>query len=130
MGKTFDDKTLERLADLICGDKLAEKYCNNNYSNCPYYRKGSELTELFKRAGLKCQDFANESRKGWVLKHLKIYNRTTFINCIIFRLANPIEYDDKQSTEIILKELNRILAFEGFTVELDNTEPKLIINDA
>lgn len=130
MINTLDDKTLEKLADLICGDKLAEKYCNNDYSDCPFYRKGSELPEFFRSAGLKCHDFTNESRKQWVLTHLQVHNRTTFILCILLRLANPIEYGDQQRTEIIIEELNRILAFEGLTAKLDGAEPKLIKGDA
>jgi hypothetical protein len=120
----FDNKTLEEIAALICGDRLTEKYCDEEEQfNCPFYRKGSELPIFFENAGLKCPDFGNASRKPWTLSCLKYYNTNSQMENVLLRLADPKEYGDKSKTQIVVKELNKILELEGLSIRFNGIKP-------
>lgn len=124
---TFDNKTLEEIADLICGDKLAAKHCDyEEHKNCPFYRKGSDLPIFFEDAGLKCPSFGNDSRKWWTLSCLKEYNANSQMMPVLLRLANPKEYRTKTNTQIVVKELNRLLELEGLMIKFDGIKPIIV----
>ncbi|MGB9937299.1 MAG: hypothetical protein ACPK7O_06225 [Methanobacterium sp.] len=123
----FDDKTLEKLAELICGDKLAEElWGEEDYNECPCYRKGYELPIFFHDAGLECQEFGRDTRKWWVLDHLKEYNTDSSINKVLLRLANPKEYHDQNVNDEIIKRMNELLALEGLKIILEGIEPSVV----
>lgn len=120
----FDNTTLEEIAALICGDKLAEKYCDEEeHTNCPFYRKGSDLPIFFENAGLECPDFENASRKPWTLSCLKYYNTNSQMENVLLRLADPKEYRDTRKTQTVVNELNKILELEGLSIRFDGIKP-------
>lgn len=113
--KSLDPKTLEFLADLICGDHEGFQY-----------RKGWELAVFFRNAGLLCSDHDGSTRKWWALERLKQYNRVPeAMEKIIVRLANPKEYDDQSKLSTVLDKLNERLALEGYEVVLEDVQPVL-----
>lgn len=119
----FDTKTLNKIAAVICGDDLKSKYCVDD-DNCPFYRRGSELSEFFQNAGLECEPHDGSTRKTWTLERLKEYNEdSSKIQKILLRLASPLEYSDKNSTETVIKELNNILFAEGYEILLKGAKP-------
>lgn len=125
----LDYKTLEMISELICGDKLADELCRDNYKDCPCYRKGSDLPIFFENAGLECRQFTNETRKWYVLEQLEKYNLDSSIGKVILRLAHPKEYYNNKIHEEVLKQLNVYLALEGFEVIIDGIEPRLKSSD-
>jgi len=114
--KRLDDQTLDALADLICGD------------DGPLYRKGWELPLFFRRAGLRCPDHDGSTRKWWTLDRLREFNQSPQdIEKILLRLADPREYKgDAEAAKTALTELNKLLAIEGFEIELSGVNPRLI----
>lgn len=127
----FDKKTLDRIAAIICGDNLESKYCDD-YGDCPFYRKGSELPGFFQNAGLECEPHDGSTRKLWTLERLKEYNEnSSSIKKILLRLASPLEYGDKNATEIVIQELNNIIFAEGYEIKLNGFKPYIFnINSA
>jgi len=111
----LDEKTLEALAELICGD------------SGPHYRRGWELPIFFRNAGLQCPAHDSSTRKWWTLNRLREYNKDPFkIQKIILRLANPKEYlSEPHKTIEIIKKLNDILIVEGYKVFLEEGTPKI-----
>jgi hypothetical protein len=124
---TLDNKTLEKLAELICGDEMEEKYCEDS-SNCPFYRKGSELPPFFRRAGLECPDHDESTRKWWTLNLLESYNKENKIVQVLERIADPKEYGYMDKTIIVIEELNNLIAVEGLKAELNGVKP-IIVNE-
>lgn len=118
--RRLDDGTLETLAELICGDG----------PEAPVYRKGYELTSFFARAGLERYKHDGSTRKWWTLETLQ--------SCwpdetekVIIRLAHPKEYrGDPARVRKAVAALNRVLAIEGYQVELLGVEPRLVEVDA
>jgi predicted nucleotide-binding protein len=110
----LDDKTLETIADLICGD------------NYQYYRKGRDLPIFFRNAGLECPDLKDETRKWWVLDRLKEYNGDSSIDNVLLRLADPMEYHNNKITIEIIKEMNEILALSGLKIILNGIKPTIV----
>ena len=112
-GGGVDEKTLELLAEMICGDAG------------PVYRTGSELTRFFNRVGFSNFKHDGSTRKWWTLSVLSQLTDNN-LKAVICRLANPREYngDPKKTSEAIAK-LNTILALEGLAVELDGVTPCL-----
>ncbi len=114
--RALDPKTLELIADLICGDAPGLKY-----------RKGWELPLFFRSAGLKCPDHDGTTRKWWTLARLHEYSRQhEAIEKVILRLASPKEYEDRDTFETVLDHLNRRLRLEGYQVQLDGVTPRLV----
>jgi len=113
--RSLDEQTLDGLADLICGD------------GGPFYRKGWVLPKLFRNAGLRCPDHDGSTRKWWALDRLKEFNRNpSYIEKVILRLANPLEYKgEPDTTEEVIEILNKLLAIEGLKVELSGVTPIL-----
>jgi predicted nucleotide-binding protein len=111
----LDEKTLEIIADLICGD-----------NDHPYYRKGRDLPIFFRNAGLKCPDLEYETRKWWVLDRLKEYNADSSIHKVLLRLADPMEYHDNEITKEVIKEMNEILALSGLKININGITPSIM----
>ncbi len=115
--KPLDGKTLEALATLICGD------------GGPHYRRGWELHEFFRDAGLDCPNHDGSTRWWWALERLKEYNVDPWgenIERIVLRLANPKEYVGKPEVlNEVVNRLNKILAIEGLKVILEGVTPKV-----
>ncbi len=113
--KRLDEKTLEILAELICGDAG------------PHYRKGWELPIFFRNAGLQCPDHDGSTRKWWTLDRLREYNADpSKIRRILLRVANPKEYPgEPHKANEAIKRLNDILSVEGLRVYMDGIIPKV-----
>ena len=121
--KSLDDKTLDKIAALICGDFLSTKYCNGDDYNCPFYRTGSQLTQFFQNTGLD-EIHDGSGRKNWTLERLIEYNEDpSKIEMILLRLAHPLEYHDIDDTKTIIKEMNNLLFAEGLEVSLNGNMP-------
>jgi len=114
--KRLDEQTLDALAELVCGD------------DGPLYRKGWELPNFFRRAGLHCPDHDGSTRKWWTLDRLREFNQhPQSIERVLLRLADPREYKgDAEAAKTALTELNKLLAIEGFEIELSGVNPRLI----
>jgi len=110
----MDQKTLEQIAEFICG---------NNLELHPEYRKSSQLTQFFHNVGLPfVHDGSTRSR--WVLEKLNEISKDQLAN-VLKRLASPREYSgDKERVFKALKTLNSILYVEGFEIYLEGIEPK------
>ncbi len=115
MRARLDAKTLEALAELICGD------------DGPVYRKGWELPGFFKRAGLECPDHDGSTRKWWTLDRLREYQEVPrALERVILRLADPKEYaGDGETAGEVVRRLNRILRVEGLEVVLEGAKPRV-----
>ena len=111
----MDGQTKESLADMICGDG----------SNCPVYRKGSDLTRFFQRVGFSNFSHDGSTRKWWTLDVLNNLSDNN-LKAVILRLAYPREYKAKQQqVSQAISALNEILMVEGLKVELEGVNPKL-----
>lgn len=123
----LDNKTLDKLADLICGDGLAAELCDEDDSECPCYRKGRELPTFFNDAGLECPPFQNDTRKWWTLARLEEYNKDPkSMEKVLLRLSHPKEYYNQRIHGEVLKSLNELLALDGCKIILNGTEPELV----
>ncbi len=121
--KVLDRKTLDKIAGIICGDILKSKYCEEDDNNCPFYRKGTELSVFFQNAGFD-EIHDGTGRKAWTLERLNEYHEDpSKIEKILVRLASPLEYHDKETTEIVIDELNNILFAEGYEMKLNGPKP-------
>ena len=110
----MDHSTLEGIADLICGD----------FPDAPTYRTGGELTRFFHRAGIRATHDGS-TRKWWTLQVLQRLDAKSRA-AVIKRLASPKEYaGDPEAVRRAMDHLNRVLALEGFRVELKGVEPKI-----
>ena len=112
----MDEGTLESIAEFICGDDKQKH---------PVYRRGYEITQFFKRAGLPQFVHDGSSRKPWVLERLKECNAEQ-LELVLKRLASPVEYGgDKGKIETGLGQLNTILRVENKKIRIDGVKPKL-----
>jgi hypothetical protein len=113
--RALDPKTLEVLAEIICGDEQDLKY-----------RKGWELPLFFRNAGLRCPDHDGSTRKWWALDRLREYSQQPgAIEKILLRLASPKEYDNQETFHNVIRKLNQRLALEGYEVVISGVEPLL-----
>jgi len=111
----MDARTLETLAEMICGDGL----------DYPVYRTGSELTRFFQRVGFSNFRHDGSTRKWWTLN---VLNQLTDNNlkAVVLRLADPLEYcGNQEQVKQAIKKLNEILMVEGLKVELEGIKPRL-----
>jgi hypothetical protein len=110
----MDSSTLDRIADIICGDDVTK---------FPIYRSSSHLTSFFDRAGVSRLAHDGSTRKRWVIESLRSCNRDE-LSSIIKRLASPREYGgDKAKVAMALAVINDALSLEGFEVRLNGIEP-------
>jgi len=111
----MDARTLEALAEMICGDG----------PDYPVYRSGSELTRFFLHVGFSNVRHDGSTRKWWTLD---VLNELTGNNlkAVVLRLADPREYrGNQQQVNQAIKKLNEILMIEGLRVELEGVSPRL-----
>jgi hypothetical protein len=116
----LDDNILENIASLICGDDTTE-----------YYRQGYQIVRFFKAAGWTEVGDLDGYRKSWTLEKLQERRQNSeAIRAVLVRLADPREYLDEDETRVVVvEELNRLLAFEGYQVIYERGRPTLIEQD-
>lgn len=112
----MDDSTLERIAELICGDGSVP---------APIYRSGSELSRFFQRADVERFQHDGSTRKWWTLDALRKCTGPE-LQKIILRLSSPKEYGgNPTNTKMAIDSLNSILRLEGLEVFLNGVTPQL-----
>lgn len=110
----MDDSTLQKLAELICGDDA---------EIAPVYRSGGQLTQFFDRAGLPHLRHDGTTRKWWTLEALRLCGSAEKA-AVIKRLASPKEYGgDPGQIRKAVTALNLLLRVECLRVELKGVEP-------
>ena len=113
----LDDNTLAELASLICGD------------DGPYHRAGWQLEQLLRNAGWSDVDEYDRSpRRQWLHKQLLARKRDPgSIATLVRRLADSREYlDDSAAGNETIRQLNELLAHEGFRVRTVNGRGQII----
>ncbi len=113
----IDDKTLGRIADLICD------------TNGPNHRQGWELPQFFRHAGWPdVPEYDNIGRKRWVLDLLRAKRddkRAT--EQVLCRLCDPREYqEESRRAQQVAQALNRVLALEGLKVTYSSGRPIVV----
>ena len=110
----MDGKTIESLADMICGD-----------GEYPVYRSGPELTRFFHRVGFPNFTHDGSTRKWWTLDVLTQLTENN-LTAAVLRLADPREYGgSQQQVSQAITRLNEIIMVEGLKVELDGAKPSI-----
>jgi len=114
---TLDGNTLERIAELICGDDTS-----------PSYRRGFELPKFFLAAGWSGVPDFDGYRRDWTLTQLRErQDDPTALAQALTRLADPREYlDDDEVRAQVVMELNRLLAVEGYQIVYERGRPQLV----
>jgi len=116
--RRLDDRTLETVAELICGG-------GQGYENIPgRYRTASEIWRFLSAAGVDPPPFSG-TRKWWTLDVLRDLNRgpdgdivPKGIDRILLRLVDTREYADCRDTLPAVKErLNSILIADGVQID-------------
>ncbi|BDV00138.1 hypothetical protein TDMWS_02230 [Thermodesulfomicrobium sp. WS] len=112
----MEEFSLERLAELICGD---------DKSFAPVYRSSWYLTRFFESVGLPQFQHDGSTRKIWVLGCLRQCSDDE-LKQVILGLASPKTYKGNvEQLELALKSLNEVLNPEGFSVEINGVTPIL-----
>jgi len=116
--RRLDDRTLEAVAELICGG-------GQGYENTPgRYRTASEIWRFLSAAGIDPPPFSG-TRKWWTLDVLRELNRGSEgyvvpegIEEVLLRLVDTREYADRRETLPAVKErLNSILIADGVQID-------------
>ncbi len=117
---TLDDNVLDRLTGLICGDDTL------------HYRAGYQLTKFFEAAGWRRVGEVDGGRYAWVLRTLRSRRHDSdALRSVLLRLADPREYLDDENARVgVVRELNDLLALEGYQVVYRGTRPWLIAHTA
>jgi hypothetical protein len=113
----LDDNTLAELASLICGD------------DGPYYRAGWQLEQLLRNAGwTDFDEYDRGPRRQWLLKQLQARKQDPGrIASLVRRLADSREYlDDTTAGEETIRQVNELLAHEGFRIRSLNGRGEII----
>lgn len=113
----LDDNTLTELAALICGD------------DGPYYREGWKLEQLLRNAGWgEVEEYDRGSRRRWLLEQFEARKKDPgAIAALVRRVADSREYIGEPAlAEETLRELNDLLAHEGFRVRTINGRAQII----
>lgn len=112
----MENYTLERLAELICGD---------DKSISPIYRSSWYLTQFFDNVGLSRFKHDGTTRKVWVLNCLEQCSNEE-LKQVILGLASPKTYKGSvDDLKLALKSLNEVLNPEGYNVEISGVKPVL-----
>jgi hypothetical protein len=112
----FEEYTLERIAELICGD---------NKAIAPVYRSSWYLTQFFKSVGLSKFEHDGSTRRIWVMNCLRQCSSEE-LEKVILGLASPKTYKgNTEELRLALKGLNEVLNPEGVNVELNGVKPVL-----
>ncbi|WP_329521872.1 hypothetical protein [Spirillospora sp. NBC_01491] len=116
--RRLDDKTLQEIARLICGD------------DGPHYRQGRELARFLDDAGWKGPfDYDGERRLDWITQHLREHrDQPDDIEKVLIRLCDGREYLGEPAVTVteVTQQLNQILVHEGYKVERPAGRPRLI----
>jgi hypothetical protein len=112
----LDDTVLDRLAELICGDDTLA------------YRSGYQLTRFFEAAGWRRVGEVDGGRLMWVRRTLRSRrNDSDALRAVLLRLADPREYLDEADARVtVVRELNELLALEGYEVVYQGSRPHLV----
>jgi hypothetical protein len=115
-GLRLDPNILENIADIICGDDTSD-----------YYRTGNQISRLFSAAGWQWAGSVDGGRRAWVLDQLHDRRADPMaLRRLILRLADPREYlDDDSARAATVRELNSLLALEGYELYYDSDGPRL-----
>ena len=125
--KTIDDRTLEAIAELICGSGDG---IGGGYKSPGPYRSMVDIIRFFDRAGVLPRG-ESSTRKWFVLESLQNVNGTDDFEKVVLRLASPKEYSgDSEVTQRVNDYLNGTLQVEGVEVVLVGVEPQLRDRDA
>ena len=125
--KSIDDRTLEAMAELICGSGHGS---GGGYGSPGPYRSMPEIGRFFDRAGVHPQG-ESSTRKWFVLESLQNVIGTDDFEKVVLRLASPKEYSgDSDVTQRVIDHLNRVLQVEGVEIVLVGVEPQLRERDA
>ena len=120
--KTIDDRTLEAIAELICGSGDGS---GGGYKSPGPYRSMVDIGRFFYRSGIHPQG-QSSTRKWFVLESLQSANGTTAFDKVLLRLSSPKEYGgDGNVTRKVIDHLNGVLQVEGIQVTLVSVEPQL-----
>lgn len=112
----MEEFTLERLAELICGD---------DKEFAPVYRSSWYLTRFFESVSLPRFQHDGTTRKIWVLGCLRQCSYEE-LNQVILGLASQKAYKGNvEHLKLALKSLNEVLNPEGFNVEINGVKPIL-----
>ncbi|MDQ1295823.1 MAG: hypothetical protein QG608_3710 [Actinomycetota bacterium] len=113
----LDENILDRLADLICGDDEGLKY-----------RTVREIVAFFEAAGWRRVGEVDGGRRQWVSDLLRQRRRDSdALRRMLIRLADPREYlDDDDVRQKVVKELNQLLAVEGYQIVYTGSRPDLV----
>jgi hypothetical protein len=114
----LDDVILDRLADLICGDDGA----------AGTYRAGYEIVRFLRSAGWQRVRDVEGSRHGWTVEMLRARRHDPdALRGVVLRLADPREYLGEDEMRVaVVKELNELLAIEGYQVTYHGSRPELV----
>jgi hypothetical protein len=114
----LDDAILTRLADLICGDDGV----------AGPYRAGYQIVRFLQAAGWQRVREVDGSRYGWTLEMLRSRRHDPdALRAVVLRLADPREYlDEAEARVAVVKELNELLALEGYEVTYRGSRPELV----
>jgi len=113
----LDDNTIAELAALICGD------------DGPYYREGWKLEQLLRNAGwADIDEYDRGSRRRWLLQQIEAHKQDPgAIAALVRRLADSREYiGEPAAAEETIRELNELLAHEGFRIRTLNGRGQII----
>jgi len=121
LNRPLDPRTLEGIAELICGDGQ------------PWDRRAWQLPEFFERAGLPdVPEYYGPSRHRWTLDRLEEYHDDLELQAnVLRRIADPREYrSDLAQTARATQELNRVLLGEGLRIDHLGMTPRLVSTDS
>ncbi|MFF0522348.1 hypothetical protein ACFYTC_26860 [Actinomadura nitritigenes] len=114
----LDDKTLQELANLICGD------------DGPYYRQGRQLAQFLIDAGwTNTDDYDGDPRYRWILGQLRARrDNPADIRAVLLRLCDAREYlgEPPDTVTHITQALNRFLTHEGYKIQRPAGRPTLV----
>lgn len=122
--KRIDDRTLEDVAELICGADGGGGF-GVGYDTPGPYRTMSEIDTFFERAGVVPQGQSG-TRKWFVLESLQLMNGTNDLEKVLVRIVSPREYSrDYTVRQDVEDHLNALLQIEGLEVALLGVDPVL-----
>ncbi len=122
----FDDKFIEQLANIICGDDYKDKFCeDDSLTKCPVYRTKQELEKFFK----DITDFEFEyweSRTHFTIDCLLEVNKLKKMDDVLNKLTNPKNYLNEKIIKFIISEVNEILKWYDLQIKLENNNPIIV----